>query len=100
MVANKNWSGWWLKLLGLGPDGVETTLEILTGQYIEEKQHLARFTTHAERMRYPQFRDKLLAIAAAESKHAALLAEKIQSLNGRLPDPPAVWVGEGSSWQY
>ncbi len=58
----------------------------MTDRYGEESRHLARFTQHAERMQYRQFRDKLLAIAADEAKHVDRLAEKIKHLGGKLPD--------------
>ena len=100
MVARKSWLDWWLKFLDLSPDGVEKALEVLAARYVEEKQHIARFTQHAQHMQYPQFRHKLLAIAAAETEHANCLAEKIKSLGGRLPDVPAVPLVTRTSWQY
>jgi hypothetical protein len=90
MVARKSWLDWWLKFLDVAPHGVEKALEVLVRRYVEEKQHIARFTQHAQHMQYSQFRHKLLAIAAAETEHADCLAEKIISLGGRLPDVPAV----------
>jgi bacterioferritin (cytochrome b1) len=100
MTQNKSWSDWWWKFLGFAPNAVAQSLEVLTRRYIEEKQHIARFTAHAQRMRYPQFRDKLLAIAATETKHADWLAEKITALGGRLPDVPAASMAKRNSWRY
>ena len=100
MVARKSWLDWWLKFLDVGPDGSERALEVLARRYVEEKQHSERFIQHAQRMQYPQFRHKLLAIAAAETEHADCLAEKIKSLGGRLPDVPAAPCATKTSWQY
>jgi rubrerythrin len=98
--SEQNWLDWWMRFVGLAPDGVEKALELLTRQYIKENQHIARFTAHAERMQYPQFRAKLLAIASCEKKHADLLSEQIISLGGQLPDAPTVSLAERTSWQY
>ena len=100
MVTRKSWLDWWLKFLDLAPDSVEKALEVLARRYVEERQHIARFTQHAEHMQYSPFRHKLLAIAAAETEHADCLAEKIISLGGRLPDVPAVASATRTSWQY
>ena len=93
-------TGWWRSFLGGSPDLPENTVAVLRRLYIEESQHAARFTQQAQRMRYPQFRAKLLEIAADESKHAAWIAEKIQLLGGSLPAVPAIEPAEGNDWQF
>jgi bacterioferritin (cytochrome b1) len=72
----------------------------LRARYIEERHHVMRFTEHAQKMQYPQFREKLLGIAAEEAKHAEWIAEKINLLGGRLPVVPDVPPTEQNSWQY
>jgi hypothetical protein len=36
-------------------------------------------------MQYPQFRDRLLAIAADEAEHVKWIAEQIKLVGGRVP---------------
>jgi len=100
MAFSKSWSEWWRRFLGLSPDGYRKAVEILRQRYVEEIQHLQRYTKHAERMQYPQFRGKLLRIAADEAKHAEWIAEKITLLGGKLPDVPEIPTAEKNSWQY
>jgi rubrerythrin len=100
MADKKNWSEWWRQFLGFSSDGYHRAVEILKERYIEKSQHVVRFTQHAERMQYPQFRKKLLAIAADEAKHVEWLAEKIKLFGGRLPDVPPVPAPMKNSWQY
>ncbi|HTF93730.1 MAG TPA: hypothetical protein VK632_11820 [Verrucomicrobiae bacterium] len=51
-------------------------------------------------MQYPQFRQKLAAIAADEAKHVERRAEKIKLFGGRLPDVPPVPAATKNSWQH
>jgi rubrerythrin len=90
----------WRRLLGLAPRGYLGAVEVLRARYIEERQHAKRFTEQAAKMRYPQFRDKLLNMAAEETKHANWIAEKIRLLGGNLPEAPDVSIGEQNSWRY
>ncbi len=100
MIVKKNPSDWWRRFLGFSSDSYHRAVEVLTKRYVEESQHVARFTQHAQRMQYPQFRDKLLAIAADEAKHVEWLAEKIKLFGGRLPDVPPISEPVKNSWQY
>jgi rubrerythrin len=100
MAENKRWSDWWRQFLGFSSDGYQRAVEILTKRYIEESQHVERLTQHAQRMQYPQFRDKLLAIAADEAKHVEWLAEKIKLFGGRLPEVSPTSEPVKNSWQY
>jgi rubrerythrin len=100
MAENKRWSDWWRQFLGFSSDGYQRAVEILTKRYVEESRHVARFTQHAQRMQYPQFRDKLLAIAADEAKHVEWLAEKIKLFGGRLPEVSPTFEPVKNSWQY
>jgi rubrerythrin len=98
MVAR---DGWWRKLggiLNLFSDRTQSVHEILSKRYIEERQHARRLAYHAERMQYPQFREKLAAIAADESKHSQWIAEKIRALGGTLPDVPEISLTRKNSW--
>ena len=44
-------------------------MEILRQRYVEEMQAIDRFKQHAPKMRYPQFSEKLLRIAADKNIH-------------------------------
>ena len=82
MTKEKSWSDWWRRLLGISPNGYHEISEILSSRYLAEMQHVQCYTEHAERMQYPQFREKLLRIAAHEARHAEWLAEKITLFGG------------------
>ena len=99
MAATKKWTESWLRFLGLLPNGRRRSLDILQERYIEEKRHVRRFTYHAQQMQYPQFRDKLLEIAAEEQEHADWLGDKIRLLRGKFPDVPEIPLGGANSWQ-
>jgi rubrerythrin len=77
----------------------QAILDDLRHRFIDEKQHAARFTQHAERMRYPQFRQGLLRVAEDEPKHATLLATKIKELGGWIPEVPAISSAQSNDWQ-
>ena len=100
MAIDKSWREWWREFLGLSLDTRAKALKILNDRYVDESQHVARFSYHAERMQYPQFRDQLLAMAAEETKHVEWIAEKIKLLGGRLPDVPPFTEPAKTSWQY
>jgi rubrerythrin len=100
MEGDRSWSDWWRSFLGIGPDSYQRAVDILTKRYIEESQHVARFTEHAQRMQYPQFRQQLLEIAADEAKHVELIGGKLKQLGARLPDVPPISAGTKNSWQY
>jgi bacterioferritin (cytochrome b1) len=89
----------WRRFLGFSGDGYRKAVEILRQRYIEEMQHAKRFTQHAQRMQYPQFREKLLRIAVEEAQHAGWIAEKISLLGGKLPEIPEITGNERNSWQ-
>jgi bacterioferritin (cytochrome b1) len=100
MSLSKNWLEWLRGFVGLSPDGYRKVVEILRGRYIEEIQHVKRFTQHAQRMQYPQFREKLLRVASDEARHAEWIAQKITLLGGKLPAVPEIPATEKNSWQY
>lgn len=64
------------------------TLEILREEYLEETRLMRQFTEHSERMRYPQFRERLLRMAEEERNHISWLREKITAFHGSLPEIP------------
>ena len=70
--------------LGIGDEARRTALDILRQRYVDESEHAKTFNQHARQMHYPQFREKLLHIAAEETEHAGLLAKKIIDLGARV----------------
>jgi len=97
--GRKKWTEPWLRFLGLVPNGRQRSLNIVERWYAEEKQHVRRFTYHAQQMQYPQFRNKLLEIAADEQKHADWLGDKITLLRGKFPEVQEISLGGANSWQ-
>ncbi len=81
-VLEKNWRR---LVKSLGHDERQKLLEILCQEYIEETQNLLQFLRHAARMRYPQFRDRLVSIARQEQGHVQWLQGKIIALGGEVP---------------
>ena len=100
MAYQKSWLDWWRKFLGVSPNGYRDVIGILSSRYVEEMQHVQRYTAHAEHMQYPQFREKLLRIAADEARHAEWLAEKITMFGSSIPTVPKEPPTTKNSWQY
>jgi len=100
MVYQKSWSDWWRQFLGVSPNGYREVLKILQDRYVDEMRHVKLYTQHAGKMQYPQFRERLLAIAADEARHAEWLAEKITLFGGKLPSAAEIPASEKTSWQY
>ena len=100
MVYQKSWSDWWRQFLGVSPNGYREVLRILQDRYLDEMRHVKLYTQHAGKMQYPQFRERLLAIAADEARHAEWLAEKITLFGGKLPSVAEIPGSEKTSWQY
>jgi rubrerythrin len=77
-------------------------LNVLCHRYVREKQHHGmRYRQHAERMRYPQFRDMLLGLAGEEERHAEMIGAKIKDLGEKLPNVIPIHVAkEPNSWLY
>lgn len=100
MSIKINWAEWWRRWLDPAGKRCRTVLNILRYRYADEMQHAARLRQHAEKMRYPQFREALRRIAADESKHADWIAKKIEALGGMLPAVTEVRSEQKNSWQY
>jgi len=100
MAFQKSWSDWWRRFLGLSNNGHDKVLKVLQDRYADEIRHARRYAQHAGKMQYPQFRERLLAIAADEARHAEWLADKITLLGGNLPRVPELPATDRNSWQY
>lgn len=75
------------------------TLEILRDEYMEETQLMRQFTEHSERMRYPQFRERLLRMAEEQRDHVSWLRQKIAELHGQIPDVEETPTPGKNSWE-
>jgi len=99
MAFSNDWWEWWRRFFGPSPGGDQKAIDILRQRYVEEMQAAGRFKLHAQKMQYPQFREKLLRIATDKSEHAEWLAEKIATLGGKLPEVPERQSMDENSWQ-
>jgi rubrerythrin len=77
--------GWQQFLESLHPDHRTKLVEMLRDEYVDEAQDVAQFTRHAQRMYYPQFRDRLLRIADEEQAHVQWLRDQMLALGGQVP---------------
>ena len=98
METSRDWSEWWRRFIGISDDS-RRVAKILCQRYIEEMQQHNRLAQVAEKMHYPQFRDRLLQMANEYKQQAGRLASEIVRLGGTLPDVPAVQVTNENSWQ-
>ena len=69
----------------LNSDDRWRVLEMLSEEYTEKSENVLKLTDYAAHMVYPQFRDKLLGIAAEEQGYIRWLAEHITALGGQIP---------------
>ena len=81
MHFHKNWSRWWHRFLGIATDAPQAN-DLLRERYVEEMQRIDSFKQHAEKMHYPQYREKLLRMAQENSQVAEQIGEKIVALGG------------------
>jgi rubrerythrin len=98
MYSSSSWREGLRRFLGLRTEN--KALEILRQLYVEKSQHAVVFAEHASRMHYPQFRAKLLEIAARETEHLKWIGEKIKLLGGSLPVVSPSRPAAGNSWEF
>jgi rubrerythrin len=91
--------GWQHFFDALHSDHRQKLLRILRDAYLEEAQDVTQFTQHAERMPYPEFRERLLRIAAEEQAHVTWLRDKILALEGEIPAVSLTPKGGKNAWQ-
>ena len=99
MPLSKDWSEWWRRFLDLAPDESANAVDFLRQRYVEEMQRIERFKQHAEKMHYPQYREKFLEMAKEKRRHAERISEKIVALGGKLPDVPERRSTDENSWK-
>ena len=95
----KQWLEWWGRLLDLPQDSSRQAMNVLQQRYVEETQQRDRFSQHADKMHYPQFREKLLQISDEKTKYADRIAAAIVALGGKLPSVPELRSTDENSWQ-
>ena len=86
-------SAWQQCCDALHPDPHPTLLEALRDTYLAAAHTVTQFTQDAERMEYPQFRARLLRMAAEGQEHATWLRDTLLARGGALPTgacPPTV----------
>jgi rubrerythrin len=95
----KQWAEWWSRFLDLRQGSSQRAMNVLQQRYVEETQQRDRFHQHADKMHYPQFREKLLRISDEKTKYADRIAEAIVALGGKLPRVPELRSTDENSWQ-
>ena len=99
MPLSKDWSEWWRRFLDLAPNESATAVDFLCQRYVEEMQRIERFKQYAQKMHYPQYREKFLEIAKEKRQHAERIGEKIVALGGILSDVAEGRSTDENSWQ-
>jgi hypothetical protein len=77
--------GWQQGCDALHPAPRPTLLEALRDTYLTTAHTVTQLTQDAERMEYPQFRARLLQMAAEEQGHVTWLRETLLARGGALP---------------
>jgi len=99
MPLSKDWSEWWRRFLDLAPNESATAVDFLCQRYVEEMQRIERFKQYAQKMHYPQYREKFLEMAKEKRQHAERIGEKIVALGGILSDVAEGRSTDENSWQ-
>lgn len=101
MAGAGTWTAWRRRIFGPRESSRQLALEAWCHRYVREKQQAMRYVQHAEKMKYPQFRDALRRLAAEEEAHAKMIAAEISKLGGKLPEVVPIHVPhEPNSWYY
>ena len=77
--------GWQHCRDALHPDHHPTLLEVLRDAYLDAANAVTQVTRDAERMDYPQFRERLLRIAAEDEAHVTWLRDTLLARGGVIP---------------
>jgi rubrerythrin len=91
--------GWQHVFDALHPDYHQKLLEMLRDTYVKEVRDVAQFTQDAERMYYPQFRERLRRIAAEEQAHVAWLRDTLLALGGEIPTVSVIPKVAKNAWE-
>ena len=74
-------------------------VQLLRIAYVGEIQDAVQFAHHAQRMYYPQFRERLLRIVVEEQAHAQWLREQLHALDGDVSEPSFSPKMGKNSWE-
>jgi hypothetical protein len=77
---------WWHRCCdALHPNPHPTLLEALRDTYVAAAHTVTQLTQDAERMEYPQFRARLLGMAAEDQGHVTWLRDTLRARGGAIP---------------
>jgi len=91
--------GWQQCCDALHPDPQPTLLEALRDTYLATAQTVMQFTQDAERMEYPQFRVRLLRMAAEDQGHVMWLHDTLLARGGAIPTRACTPTVAHNSWE-
>jgi rubrerythrin len=92
-------SGWQHCCDALHPDPHPTLLEALRDTYLAEAHTVTQFAQDAERMEYPQFRARLLRMAAEDQEHVTWLRDTLLARGGAIPTRACPPTLAPTSWE-
>ena len=92
-------AGWRHFFDALLPYQHQMLVDLLREVYREEVQDVVQLSQHVERLPYPQFRERLLRIAAEERAHLEWLRDKLLALGGEVPDVAVTPKGAKNAWE-
>jgi rubrerythrin len=90
--------GWQQGCAALHPAPRPTLLEALRDTYLATAHTVTQVTQDAERMEYPQFRARLLQMAAEDQGHVTWLRDTLLARGGALPTGACPPTGAPTSW--
>jgi rubrerythrin len=91
--------GWQQCCDALHPDPHPTLLEELRDTYLATAHTVTQFTQDAERMEYPQFRARLLRMAAEDEGHVTWLHDTLLARGGAPPTRAFTPKVAHNSWE-
>jgi rubrerythrin len=91
-------SGWQQCCDALHPDPHPTLLEALRDTYLAAAHTATQFTQDAEGMEYPQFRARLLRMAAEDQGHVTWLRDTLLARGGAIPTHACPSTVAPTSW--
>jgi len=91
--------GWQQCCDALHPDPHPTLLEALRDTYLATAHTVTQFTQDAERMEYPQFRARLLRMAAEDQGHVTWLHDTLLTRGGAIPTRACTPKVAHNSWE-
>jgi rubrerythrin len=91
--------GWHQCCDALHPDSHPTVLEALRDTYLAAAHTVTQFTRDAKRMEYPQFRARLLRLAAEEQGHVTWLRDTRLARGGAIPTRACTPTVAHNSWE-